>query len=141
MISRILASLALGAACLFAAASVDAQQTNDLDQCRDEAVRRQISGDRLSGFLTNCMQERAAMRTQPSGTMDRRVSYDRCRSEGIARGLSGDALYNSVSDCLSRSGAADATMVGTYQQCRADARARGLSGTQLDEYLNSCISR
>lgn len=143
MIGRTFATLA-GAACLFAAATADAQtstvQTNQLDQCRDEAVRRQISGTGLSDFLTRCMQEKASMGT--GGTMDRRVSYDRCRSDGIGRGLTGEALYDSVGDCLQRSGAADAgTMSGTYQQCRADARARSLSGTQLDEYLNGCISR
>ena len=139
MIGRTFATMVAAAACLLAASSVGAQ-TNNLDQCRDEAVRRQISGDRLSGFLTSCMQEKAAAQTQ-SGSMDRRASYDRCRSEGVGRGLTGDALYNSVGDCLSRSGAADSSMAGTYQQCRADARGRGLSGTQLDEYLNGCISR
>jgi hypothetical protein len=140
MIGRTFAIM-IGAACLLAASSVGAQQTNNLDQCRDEAVRRQVSGDRLSGFLTSCMQEKAAAQTQPSGSMGSRASYDRCRQEGIGRGLTGDALYNSVSDCLSRSGAADASMAGTYQQCRADARARGLGGTQLDDYLNGCIAR
>ena len=144
MISRALASAIIGVACLAATGKVDAQtgtvQTNQLDECRDEAIRRQISGDGLSAFLTRCMQEKAAMGT--SGSMDRRVSYDRCRSEGIGRGLTGDALYDSVGDCLQRSGAADAsTMSGTYQQCRADARARGLSGTLLEEYLNGCIAR
>ena len=139
MIGRILAVMVIGAACLFAAGGVDAQTQNNLDQCRDEAVRRQISGDRLSGFLTTCMQEKAAM--QSSGTTTRAASYERCRSESVTRGLTGDALYNAVGDCLSRSGTADTSMAGTFQQCRADARARGLSGTQFDEYLNGCISR
>jgi hypothetical protein len=140
MIGRTFFTMIAAVACL-AASNAGAQQTNNLDQCRDEAVRRQISGDRLSGFLTSCMQEKAATQVQPSGSMGNRVSYDRCRQEGIGRGLTGDALYNSVSDCLSRSGAADASTAGTYQQCRADARARGLGGTQLDDYLNGCIAR
>jgi hypothetical protein len=139
MNGRTFAALILGAASLIAASNANAQQPNQLDQCRDEAIRRQISGDRLSGFLTQCMQEKAAGGT--SGTMDRRASYERCRSEAAGRGFSGDMLYSAVGDCLQRSGSSDANaMSGSYQQCRSNAVARGFSGTQLDQYLRECTT-
>jgi hypothetical protein len=141
MISRALASTMIGAACLLGAASVNAQtgttQTNTYDQCRDEAVRRGISGAGLNEFLNECMRQQPA-----SGSVDRRASYDRCRSDGVARGLSGDALYNSVSDCLQRSGATGSdSMTGTFNECRSQGRARGLIGAAFDEFLDACITR
>jgi hypothetical protein len=132
MTARTFAALVFGAASLIAASNANAQQPNQLDQCRDAAVRRGLSGDGLSQFLSQCMAQPA-----PTG---RQATFASCRSNMVSRGLTGDALYDAIGDCMQGSGSSDAGLTGTYQQCRSQARAQGLSGMQIDQYLNDCIT-
>jgi hypothetical protein len=136
MFARALGTILLGVALLAGANALNAQTAPTLDSCRDEAVRRGISGDGLSAFLTTCMSQPAP------GASSQRASFDRCRSDAVSRNLVGDARMMFIDDCMVRSGAAEpASTDGTYGQCRSQARARGLSGTQLDEFLTQCVVR
>ena len=146
MFGRLFGAAVAGAVLLGSVSVLQAQTTPTpspgvaptLDSCRDDAIRKGISGDGLSAFLTQCMNQPA----QPAGMAGQRASLERCRADAISRNLVGDARNAHIDDCMTQSGAVtSATGTGTYSSCRAQARSQGLIGTQLDEYLNGCVTQ
>ncbi len=136
MFGRLL-GLAFAAAMLLAGANaLQAQNLPTLDQCRDEAIRRNVTGDRLTAFLNTCLS------TPVTSTSGQRAGLDRCRADAISRNLVGEARNIHIDTCMQQSGAASTTnTTGSYGFCRSQARGQGLVGTQLDEFLNRCISQ
>jgi hypothetical protein len=144
MLGRLLGMAVVGIALLAGSGTLQAQTTPmpgpgvapTLDSCRDEAVRRGISGDGLSAFLTQCMSQPAA-----AGT-GQRAGLDRCRGDAIGRGLVGEARNTAIDDCMAQSGEMGSPQTaGTYSFCRAQSRAQGIAGTALDQFMNDCVVR
>lgn len=136
MFGRLLGAAFAVAMLLAGANTLHAQNLPSLDQCRDEAVRRGISGDRLTAFLNTCLS------TPVTSTSGQRAGLDRCRADAISRNLAGEARNVHIDNCMQQSGATGtANTTGSYSFCRTQARGQGLMGTQLDEFLNRCISQ
>jgi hypothetical protein len=142
MFGRLLGSALVAAMLVGGANALQAQTTTTmpsalptLDQCRDEAVRRNIKGDGLTAFLNTCLS------TPISSTSGQRAGLDRCRADATSRNLAGEARGNYIDDCMQQSGAMGTTgTTGSYGFCRSQARSQGLVGTRLDEFLNRCIT-
>ena len=136
MFGRLLGAAFAAVMLLASANALQAQNLPTLDQCRDEAVRRSITGDRLTAFLNTCLS------TPIASTSGQRAGLDRCRADAISRNLSGEARNTHIDDCMQQSGATGTTSTtGTYSYCRSQARGQGLSGTQLDQFLDRCVSQ
>lgn len=139
MFGRLLGTALVGAMLLAGAGALQAQTVSPgvaptLDSCRDEATRRGIRGDGLSGFLTQCMSQPAA------GASGQRAGLDRCRADAIGRGLAGEARNSAIDDCMAQSGEmGNASTAGTYSFCRSQSRAQGISGAALDQFMNNCV--
>jgi hypothetical protein len=102
------------------------------ESCRQEAIRRGISGDGLAAFMSQCI-------SQPARA-EQRVGLDRCRGEAISRGLVGEARNTAIDDCMAQSGEMGSPQTsGTYSFCRAQARSQGIAGSALDTFLNDCV--
>jgi hypothetical protein len=142
MFGRLLGSALVAAMLLGGANALQAQTTTTmpsalptLDQCRDEAVRRNIKGDGLTAFLNTCLS------TPISSTAGQHAGLDRCRNNATSRGLVGEARGRYIDDCMQQSGAmGSASTTGTYGYCRSQARGQNLSGTRLDEFLDRCVT-
>jgi hypothetical protein len=136
MFGRLLGAAFAAVMLLAGASSLQAQNLPTLDQCRDEAVRRNIKGYPLTAFLNTCLS------TPMTATSGQRAGLDRCRADAISRNLVGEARNMHIDDCMQQSGATGtASSTGTYSYCRSQGRGQGLSGAQFDEFLNRCISQ
>jgi hypothetical protein len=68
---------------------------------REGGLRKELSGDALTQFMTACMQEDGGAKKPPAGA--EADQQRRCRGEGeFERGLKGSQLDSFITQCIGR---------------------------------------